>query len=105
MQQNSVISSNANLGLYGQGLLKLTGDGDAIKGQRLSLSLFYNITVSHSFGMVLIVLVIHFVVLLISTNVGVKIGYHNVVNHKKSQESYCNFKCLVMIDKGFSHVT
>ncbi|KAJ4846828.1 hypothetical protein Tsubulata_004625 [Turnera subulata] len=42
---NSVISSNANLGVYGQGLLKLTGHGDAIKGQRLSLSLFYNITV------------------------------------------------------------
>ncbi|XP_050220604.1 uncharacterized protein LOC126670974 isoform X3 [Mercurialis annua] len=41
----SVISSNANLGVYGQGLLKLTGHGDAIKGQRLSLSLFYNITV------------------------------------------------------------
>nr|XP_048319674.1 uncharacterized protein LOC107405408 [Ziziphus jujuba var. spinosa] len=45
LRQNSVISSNKNLGLYGQGLLRLTGDGDAIKGQRLSLSLFYNITV------------------------------------------------------------
>ncbi|XP_028772845.1 uncharacterized protein LOC114729995 isoform X1 [Neltuma alba] len=45
LRQNSVISSNANLGLYGQGLLRLTGHGDAIKGQRLSLSLFYNITV------------------------------------------------------------
>ncbi|CAK7356223.1 unnamed protein product [Dovyalis caffra] len=41
----SVVSSNANLGLYGQGLLRLTGPGDAIRGQRLSLSLFYNITV------------------------------------------------------------
>lgn len=47
LQQNSVISSNTNLGLYGQGLLQLTGDGDTIKGQRLSLSLFYNITVSN----------------------------------------------------------
>lgn len=41
-----MICSNANLGLYGQGLLKLTGPGDVIKSQRLSLSLFYNITVS-----------------------------------------------------------
>ncbi|XP_062073787.1 uncharacterized protein LOC133778004 [Humulus lupulus] len=47
LRQNSVISSNANLGVYGQGLLRLTGLGDAIKGQRLSLSLFYNITVGH----------------------------------------------------------
>lgn len=46
LQENSVISSNANLGVYGQGLLQLTGKGDAIKAQRLSLSLFYNITVS-----------------------------------------------------------
>ncbi|KAL2472142.1 hypothetical protein Adt_40278 [Abeliophyllum distichum] len=45
LKDNSVISSNANLALYGQGLLQLTGQGDAIKGQRLSLSLFYNITV------------------------------------------------------------
>ncbi|KAL0324708.1 UNVERIFIED_CONTAM: hypothetical protein Scaly_2437900, partial [Sesamum calycinum] len=45
LKDNSVISSNAYLALYGQGLLKLTGQGDAIKGQRLSLSLFYNITV------------------------------------------------------------
>ena len=47
LQQNSVVSSNTNLALYGQGLLQLTGDGDAIKGQRLSLSLFYNVTVSN----------------------------------------------------------
>ncbi|XP_075101419.1 uncharacterized protein LOC107787423 [Nicotiana tabacum] len=45
LKGKSVISSNANLALYGQGLLRLTGDGDAIIGQRLSLSLFYNITV------------------------------------------------------------
>ncbi|XP_010445772.1 PREDICTED: uncharacterized protein LOC104728503 [Camelina sativa] len=43
--ENSVITSNANLGVYGQGMLTLTGPGDAIKGQRLSLSQFYNITV------------------------------------------------------------
>ncbi|OVA12714.1 hypothetical protein BVC80_9019g8 [Macleaya cordata] len=45
LKENSIISSNANLGVYGQGLLKLAGHGDAIKGQRLFLSLFYNITV------------------------------------------------------------
>ncbi|GAA0159688.1 transmembrane signal receptor [Lithospermum erythrorhizon] len=45
LTENSVINSNANLALYGQGLLKLTGEGDAIKGQRLILSLFYNVTV------------------------------------------------------------
>ncbi|XP_010518683.1 PREDICTED: uncharacterized protein LOC104798344 isoform X2 [Tarenaya hassleriana] len=45
LTKNSVITSNANLGVYGQGMLKLTGLGDAIKGQRLSLSQFYNITV------------------------------------------------------------
>ncbi|KAI4369970.1 hypothetical protein MLD38_018359 [Melastoma candidum] len=45
LTQNSVIRSNTNLAIYGQGLLRLTGQGDAIIGQRLSLSLFYNITV------------------------------------------------------------
>lgn len=45
LRNNSVIVTNANLGVYGQGLLRLTGHGDAIKGQRLFLSLFYNITV------------------------------------------------------------
>ncbi|CAA7026215.1 unnamed protein product [Microthlaspi erraticum] len=45
LTEKSVISSNTNLGVYGQGMLTLTGPGDAIKGQRLSLSQFYNITV------------------------------------------------------------
>ncbi|XP_013597890.1 uncharacterized protein LOC106410224 isoform X1 [Brassica napus] len=45
LTEKSVITSNANLGVYGQGMLTLTGPGDAIKGQRLSLSQFYNITV------------------------------------------------------------
>ncbi|KAJ0961650.1 hypothetical protein J5N97_001147 [Dioscorea zingiberensis] len=45
LRQNSVIFSNADLGVSGQGLLRLTGDGDAIKAQRLFLSLFYNIEV------------------------------------------------------------
>ncbi|KAF8379152.1 hypothetical protein HHK36_028581 [Tetracentron sinense] len=45
LRECSVISSNANLWVYGQGLLRLTGHGDAIQGQRLFLSLFYNITV------------------------------------------------------------
>lgn len=44
-QGSSIISSNANLVLYGQGHLELTGQDDTIKGQRVSLSLFYNITV------------------------------------------------------------
>ncbi|CAL9044534.1 unnamed protein product [Musa banksii] len=45
LRHNSVISSNADLGVYGQGLLKLSGHGDGIKAQRLFLSLFYNIEV------------------------------------------------------------
>ncbi|XP_042406651.1 uncharacterized protein LOC121996676 [Zingiber officinale] len=45
LRHNSVISSNANLGVYGQGLLRLSGRGDEIKAQRLFLSLFYNIEV------------------------------------------------------------
>ncbi|KAI3892038.1 hypothetical protein MKX03_030872 [Papaver bracteatum] len=45
LRENSVIITNGNLAVYGQGLLRLTGRGDAIKGQRLFLSLFYNITV------------------------------------------------------------
>ncbi|KAK8945495.1 hypothetical protein KSP40_PGU015913 [Platanthera guangdongensis] len=45
LTQNSIISSNGDLGVYGQGLLKLTGSGDAIKAKRLILSLFYNIEI------------------------------------------------------------
>lgn len=45
LRQNSVISSNGDLGVYGQGILRLTGYGDEIKAQRLFLSLFYNIEV------------------------------------------------------------
>ncbi|XP_024986062.1 uncharacterized protein LOC112521435 [Cynara cardunculus var. scolymus] len=45
LRENSSINSNTNLAVYGQGLLRLTGQGDAIKAQRLSLSLFYNITI------------------------------------------------------------
>uniref|UniRef100_A0A803LU97 DUF8003 domain-containing protein n=1 Tax=Chenopodium quinoa TaxID=63459 RepID=A0A803LU97_CHEQI len=44
LREHSVISSNTNLALFGQGLLKLTGHGDLIKSQRLLLSQFYNIT-------------------------------------------------------------
>jgi hypothetical protein len=40
-----VISSNAALGVYGQGLLNLSGPGDGIKARQLFLSLFYNIEV------------------------------------------------------------
>ncbi|KAL6839711.1 hypothetical protein ACP4OV_030399 [Aristida adscensionis] len=45
LRHGSVISSNADLGLYGQGLLNLSGPGDGIKARRLFLSLFYNIEV------------------------------------------------------------
>ncbi|KAF2932854.1 uncharacterized protein [Oryza sativa Japonica Group] len=45
LRHGSVISSNAALGVYGQGLLNLTGPGDGIKARRLFLSLFYNIEV------------------------------------------------------------
>lgn len=45
-QESSVIHSNANLGVHGQGLLNLSGPGDSIEAQRLVLSLFYNIHVS-----------------------------------------------------------
>ncbi|KAJ3680638.1 hypothetical protein LUZ60_016916 [Juncus effusus] len=45
LKHNSVICSNADLGVYGQGLLNLSGSGDGIKAQRLFLSLFYNILV------------------------------------------------------------
>jgi len=40
-----VIHSNANLGIHGQGVLNLSGQGDTIEAQRLILSLFYNILV------------------------------------------------------------
>ena len=44
-QESSVIHSNANLGVRGQGLLNLSGDGDTIEAQRLISSLFYSIRV------------------------------------------------------------
>ncbi|WVZ96825.1 hypothetical protein U9M48_042413 [Paspalum notatum var. saurae] len=45
LKEASVIHSNANLGIHGQGVLNLSGQGDAIEAQRLILSLFYNIVV------------------------------------------------------------
>jgi hypothetical protein len=45
IQEASVIHSNANLGVHGQGLLNLSGSGDTIEAQRLILSLFYSIQV------------------------------------------------------------
>ncbi|TVU07382.1 hypothetical protein EJB05_47435, partial [Eragrostis curvula] len=45
LRHGSVISSNADLGVYGQGRLNLSGPGDGIKARRLFLSLFYNIEV------------------------------------------------------------
>lgn len=46
LQESSLIHSNANLGVHGQGLLNLSGPGDTIEAQHLVLSLFYNINVS-----------------------------------------------------------
>lgn len=48
MQESSQIRSNANLGVHGQGLLNLSGPGDAIEAQRLVLSLFYSVNVSRN---------------------------------------------------------
>ncbi|KAJ4959336.1 hypothetical protein NE237_026447 [Protea cynaroides] len=45
LRESSVIHSNANLGVHGQGLLNLSGPGDQIEAQRLVLSLFYKIHV------------------------------------------------------------
>ncbi|KAJ8774786.1 hypothetical protein K2173_017232 [Erythroxylum novogranatense] len=45
LKETSVIHSNANLGVHGQGLLNLSGQGDWIEAQRLVLSLFYSINV------------------------------------------------------------
>lgn len=45
-QESSVIHSNANLGVHGQGFLNLSGPGDIIESQRLILSLFFSINVS-----------------------------------------------------------
>ncbi|TVU17139.1 hypothetical protein EJB05_33155 [Eragrostis curvula] len=41
----SLIRSNANLGIHGQGVMNLSGPGDTIEAQRLILSLFYQILV------------------------------------------------------------
>ncbi|CAL9125861.1 uncharacterized protein LOC135582680 [Musa acuminata AAA Group] len=45
LKESSMIHSNANLGVHGQGLLNLSGPGDLIEAQRLILSLFYSIHV------------------------------------------------------------
>ncbi|XP_039008043.1 uncharacterized protein LOC120135987 isoform X1 [Hibiscus syriacus] len=45
LKESSVIHSNANLGVHGQGLLNLSGPGDTIQAQQLVLSLFYGIKV------------------------------------------------------------
>ncbi|BBN19524.1 hypothetical protein MPTK1_8g11390 [Marchantia polymorpha subsp. ruderalis] len=45
LREGSVIKSNSNLGMHGQGLLKLNGSGDAIKAERLFISLFFTLAV------------------------------------------------------------
>ncbi|KAI3792745.1 hypothetical protein L2E82_06633 [Cichorium intybus] len=45
LKESSIIRSNANLGVHGQGVLNLSGPGDTIEAQRLVLSLFYGVNV------------------------------------------------------------
>ncbi|KAI9118983.1 hypothetical protein K1719_009658 [Acacia pycnantha] len=45
LKESSVIHSNANLGVHGQGFLNLSGPGNLIEAQHLILSLFYSINV------------------------------------------------------------
>ncbi|KAF5481918.1 hypothetical protein F2P56_002530 [Juglans regia] len=45
LKGSSVIHSNANLGVHGQGYLNLSGPGNLIEAQRLILSLFYSVNV------------------------------------------------------------
>ncbi|KAI3454112.1 hypothetical protein Pfo_010775 [Paulownia fortunei] len=45
LRESSLIHSNANLGVHGQGLLNLSGPGDCIEAQHLVLSLFYSINI------------------------------------------------------------
>ncbi|KAK7399013.1 hypothetical protein VNO78_10188 [Psophocarpus tetragonolobus] len=45
LKDSSVIHSNANLGVHGQGFLNLSGAGNLIEAQHLILSLFYSINV------------------------------------------------------------
>ncbi|XP_024388875.1 uncharacterized protein [Physcomitrium patens] len=46
LREGSVIESSANLGMHGQGLLKLSGPGDMLRAQRLFVSLFYTVHVA-----------------------------------------------------------
>ncbi|KAF3442933.1 hypothetical protein FNV43_RR16851 [Rhamnella rubrinervis] len=45
LKESSMIHSNANLGVHGQGFLNLSGPGNLIEAQRLVLSLFFSISV------------------------------------------------------------
>ncbi|XP_019191996.1 PREDICTED: uncharacterized protein LOC109186463 isoform X2 [Ipomoea nil] len=47
LKGSSIIHSNANLGVHGQGSLNLSGPGDLIEAQHLVLSLFYSINLNH----------------------------------------------------------
>ncbi|CAK9169451.1 unnamed protein product, partial [Ilex paraguariensis] len=46
LKESSIINSNANLGVHGQGFFSLSGPGDRVEAQRLFLSLFYSLHVS-----------------------------------------------------------
>ncbi|KAL2610427.1 hypothetical protein R1flu_029000 [Riccia fluitans] len=45
LREGSVIRSNSNLGMHGQGLLKLNGSGDVIEAERLFISLFFTLAI------------------------------------------------------------
>lgn len=45
LRESSVIRSDANLGIHGQGLINLSGTRHVIEAQRLILYLFYSIYV------------------------------------------------------------
>lgn len=48
LREGSMIFSNSNLGVHGQGFFKLKGPGDVIKAQRLFISLFYNVNIGQN---------------------------------------------------------
>lgn len=72
-QESSMIHSNANLGVHGQGLLNLSGPGDLIEAQRLILSLFYSIHVRYSvYAMCICFSICNCIIVLVTRSVAVE---------------------------------
>ena len=72
-QESSMIHSNANLGVHGQGLLNLSGPGDLIEAQRLILSLFYSIHVRYSvYAMCICFSICNCIIILVTRSVAVE---------------------------------